>query len=83
MLHLYPQPQAFFAQIYSEAQSSRASPGHHALAGLASAGKLQRHYTMNIDGLAAVVGLDTWHWEFNPEGATVEMHGNIGCALLL
>jgi len=72
--------QAFFAQIYSEAQASRASPGHGALAALAAAGRLRRHYTMNIDGLSGVVGMDTWHWTRNPEGLTVEMHGNIGRA---
>jgi NAD-dependent SIR2 family protein deacetylase len=73
-------PQAFFAQIYSEAQSSRAAPGHVALAQLHALGRLQRHYTLNIDGLARVVGMDTWHHEHNPEGITVEMHGNIRCA---
>lgn len=72
-----PLPQAFFAQIYSEAQSSRTAPGHVAIADLHAAGRLQRHYTMNIDGLCQVVGMDVWHWEFNPEGSTVEMHGNI------
>lgn len=46
--------QAFFAQIYSEAQSSRAAPGHVAIAELHKMGRLQRHYTLNIDGLAAV-----------------------------
>lgn len=46
--------QAFFAQIYSEAQSSRAAPGHVAIAELHNMGRLQRHYTLNIDGLAAV-----------------------------
>lgn len=40
-------------------------------------GVLQRHYTLNIDGLAEVVGMDTWHHEHNPTGVTVEMHGNI------
>lgn len=120
--------QAFFAQIYSEAQSSRAAPGHVAIAELHQLGRLQRHYTLNIDGLAAVrvrqsidavrglcvclprndsacactspvnafacaaavlrpwlcmqvVGMDTWHNENNPEGITVEMHGNIRSAL--
>ncbi len=24
-----------------------------------------------------IVGLDTWHHEDNPNGSTVEMHGNI------
>jgi NAD-dependent SIR2 family protein deacetylase len=47
-------PQAFFAQIYSEAQSSKAAPGHVAIAELHRMGRLQRHYTLNIDGLAAV-----------------------------
>lgn len=69
--------QAFFAQIYSEAQSSRAARGHHALADLWRMGLLLRHYTLNIDGLAEVVGMDTWHHEANPGGVTVEMHGNI------
>jgi hypothetical protein len=46
--------QAFFAQIYSEAQSSKAAPGHVAIAELHRMGRLQRHYTLNIDGLAAV-----------------------------
>lgn len=47
--------QAFFAQIYSEAQGSQAAPGHAALADMASAGRIRRHYTLNIDGLAEVV----------------------------
>ncbi|WIA33871.1 hypothetical protein OEZ86_006973 [Tetradesmus obliquus] len=69
--------QQFFAQIYGEAKNSKASPGHVAIAQLHELGKLQRHYTLNIDGLAEVVGMDTWHHEKNPEGITVEMHGNI------
>eukprot|EP00882_Tetradesmus_deserticola_P012542 GHRQ01013295.1.p1 GENE.GHRQ01013295.1~~GHRQ01013295.1.p1 ORF type:complete len:274 (+),score=102.11 GHRQ01013295.1:252-1073(+) len=69
--------QQFFAQIYGEAKSSKASPGHVAIAQLHELGKLQRHYTLNIDGLAEVVGMDTWHHEKNPNGITVEMHGNI------
>jgi NAD-dependent SIR2 family protein deacetylase len=44
--------QAFFAQIYSEAQASRAATGHHAMAQLQQLGALQRHYTLNIDGLS-------------------------------
>eukprot|EP00798_Chlamydomonas_sp_ICE-L_P014139 gene14139-20102_t len=69
--------QAFFAQIYSEAQGSKAAPGHHALAGIHEIQRIKRHYTLNIDGLAEVVGLDTWHHERHPAGVTVEMHGNI------
>ncbi|KAF5837717.1 DHS-like NAD/FAD-binding domain-containing protein [Dunaliella salina] len=46
--------QAFFAQIYSEAQASCAAPGHHALATIAGLRRIKRHYTLNIDGLAEV-----------------------------
>jgi len=46
--------QQFFAQIYGEAQTSRAAPGHVAIAQLSELGKLQRHYTLNIDGLSQV-----------------------------
>ncbi|KAJ9505491.1 hypothetical protein QJQ45_024632 [Haematococcus lacustris] len=69
--------QAFFAQIYSEAQASQAAPGHHALARISEMGRLQRQYTLNIDGLSEVVGLSTWHPQANPAGSTVELHGNI------
>lgn len=40
-------------------------------------GRIQRHFTLNIDGLAEAVGMGTWHHEKNPDGITVEMHGNI------
>lgn len=69
--------QAFFADIYLEALGSRPAPGHRALAALHAAGRLQRHYTLNIDGLGTRVGLDTWHPDHNPSGSTVEMHGNV------
>jgi hypothetical protein len=72
--------QAFFAQIYSEAQGSQAAPGHHALASMSALGRVRRHYTLNIDGLAEAVGISTWHHAHNPEGVTVEMHGNIRLA---
>jgi hypothetical protein len=55
-------PQAFFAQIYSEAQSAQAAHGHYALAELHQLRKLQRHYTMNIDGLAEVVRRPRCPW---------------------
>ena len=60
--------QAFFADIYAEAKRAKPSPGHKALAGIAAQGKLQRHYTLNIDGLAQAVGLSTWHSQKNPTG---------------
>ena len=60
--------QAFFADIYAEAKRAKPSPGHKALAEIAAQGKLQRHYTLNIDGLAQAVGLSTWHPQKNPTG---------------
>jgi NAD-dependent SIR2 family protein deacetylase len=63
--------------VHCSTQASQAARGHHALAQLHQLGRLQRHYTLNIDGLAEVVGMDSWHHEFNPAGITVEMHGNI------
>lgn len=68
---------AFLAEVFLEACKAQPAPGHHALAALASSGRLQRHYTLNIDGLAERAGMDTWHPLLNPDGSTVEMHGNI------
>ncbi|KAL4448891.1 hypothetical protein ABPG77_007608 [Micractinium sp. CCAP 211/92] len=72
-----PEAQAFFADIYSEAVNAEPAVGHHALRQLYDAGRLHRHYTLNIDGLAQQVGMDTWHHEHNTAGVTVEMHGNV------
>lgn len=72
-----PEAQAFFADIYSEAVAAEPAVGHHALRQLHDAGRLLRHYTLNIDGLAEQVGMDTWHHERNTSGVTVEMHGNV------
>lgn len=52
--------QAFLADIYHEALHAQPSKGHQALAALWSMGRLQRHYTLNIDGLCEAVGMDTW-----------------------
>eukprot|EP00884_Botryococcus_braunii_P018026 jgi/Botrbrau1/4907/Bobra.118_1s0020.2 len=68
---------SFYADIYAEAKRALPGPGHYALRRLERTGKLLRHYTMNIDGLAEVAGLSIWNPERNPEGSTVEMHGNI------
>lgn len=51
-----PEAQAFFADIYSEAVAAEPAVGHHALRQLHDAGRLLRHYTLNIDGLAEQVG---------------------------
>ncbi|KAL4422791.1 hypothetical protein ABPG75_008988 [Micractinium tetrahymenae] len=72
-----PEAQAFFADIYSEAVNAEPAAGHHALRQMYDAGRLHRHYTLNIDGLAEQVGMDTWHHEHNTAGVTVEMHGNV------
>ena len=74
--------QAFFADIYAEAKRAKPSLGHKALAGLAAQGKLQRHYTLNIDGLAQAVGLSTWHPDRNPTGmlaSTIQRADFQGC----
>ena len=60
--------QAFFADIYGEARKAKPGLGHKALAQIANAHKLVRHYTMNIDGLAEAAGMDTWHVDNNPTG---------------
>lgn len=62
---------SFFADIYAEAKRALPGPGHYALRRLERTGKLLRHYTMNIDGLAEVAGLSMWHHEHNPNGAKV------------
>lgn len=81
----HPRPaQAFLADVHGEAVRARASPGHYALALLSSLGRMQRHYTLNIDGLSQVAhsvmpsgACPTWHPEDNPEGQLVELHGSI------
>lgn len=54
-----PEAQAFFADIYSEAVAAEPAAGHHALRQLHDAGRLLRHYTLNIDGLAEQVGAES------------------------
>ncbi|KAK9807531.1 hypothetical protein WJX72_001817 [[Myrmecia] bisecta] len=68
---------AFFADIYTEAKKAAAGAGHKAIADIYAQGKLVRHYTLNIDGLAEAEGMPTWHPHHNPAGVTVEMHGSI------
>jgi NAD-dependent SIR2 family protein deacetylase len=69
--------QAFYADIYIEASRAAPASSHTAIREMHKQGWLQRHYTLNIDGLSEVVGLDTWHAEQQPAGSTVELHGNI------
>jgi NAD-dependent SIR2 family protein deacetylase len=67
---------AFLADVHAEAAAARPAPAHAALADLAATGALRRHYTLNVDGLAAAAGLSTWS-PAAPGGATVEMHGSV------
>jgi len=46
---------AFFADIHKEALRAAPGPSHAAIKRLDDMGKLLRHYTMNVDGLAAQV----------------------------
>eukprot|EP00803_Ostreobium_quekettii_P008684 evm.model.scf_2800.2 EVM.evm.TU.scf_2800.2 scf_2800:12862-16964(-) len=72
-----PTAQAFFADIFKEVIRAEPGPSHQSLAAIHACGCLRRHYTLNIDGLAELADLPTWSEETNPEGITVEMHGNI------
>lgn len=74
--------QAFFADIYTEAVAAAPAAAHRALAGLSAAGKLLRHYTLNIDGLGEAVGMDTWHPDTNPEGERLTFQSAEAAALL-
>lgn len=46
---------AFFADIHREALRAAPGPSHQAIMRIDSMQKLLRHYTMNVDGLAAQV----------------------------
>ena len=71
--------QAFFADIYAEARKAKPGLGHKALAQIAGADKLLRHYTMNIDGLAESAGIDTWHVNNNPTGGSATVGSLTSC----
>ena len=71
------QAESFFVEIHKEALRASPGPGHKALAVLGTSGRLARHYTLNIDGLATKAGMDVWDPEDNTHGKTVEMHGSI------
>jgi len=72
--------EAFFVEIHREALRARPVKGHEVVAALRRSGRLARHYTLNVDGLATLVpGMenDVWEPESNPSGRTVEMHGSV------
>ena len=66
----------FLADVHDEVAGARPTRAHAAVAALARSGRLRRHYTLNVDGLAAVAGETTWHPDLAPDGTTVELHGN-------
>jgi Sir2 family len=66
---------SFYADIYAEALKAVPGQGHYALRRLERRGKLLRHYTMNIDGLAEAAGLTIWHHEHTPEGRIGSRNG--------
>jgi NAD-dependent SIR2 family protein deacetylase len=67
----------FYAELYKQAVRACPAAGHLAINQIARSGRLLRHYTMNIDGLAARAGMEIWNGEPEKQGSTVELHGNI------
>lgn len=69
--------QRFLMSMLEEVQHATPTTTHEGIAKLHHTGKLMRHYTLNIDRLHEMVGMDTWNSENLPNGSTVMMHGNI------
>ena len=67
----------FYAELHQQAVRACPAAGHLAITQIALGGRLLRHYTMNIDGLAARAGMEIWNGEAEKRGSTVELHGNI------
>jgi NAD-dependent SIR2 family protein deacetylase len=72
---------AFFQSLYGKVIQAVPTPTHHVLERLATTGKLLRHYTLNIDGLASSECRDMSVWtpshNNNNYGTTIELHGNL------
>ena len=71
--------QAFYAEIYKEAKVAVPGCGHNAIESIEESGKLVRHYTLNVDGLAHLAGCSTWHADSNPEGNFLEIYFGLSC----
>ncbi|CAG9462906.1 unnamed protein product [Pedinophyceae sp. YPF-701] len=71
--------QAFYAEIREEALRAEPTRAHKAIAQLDAAGLLQRHVTLNVDGLALAAGQE----RVQPDaaapssGGVVELHGSV------
>jgi len=65
---------SFMAQIAAEIRGAKPTDTHRALAKLEASGRLRRHVTMNIDGLAHDAGMSTWSPDCH-QGTTLELHG--------
>ena len=70
---------ALLADVFLEALRAKPTPSHHALGVAERAGRLLRHYTLNIDGLHSASGLDleTWCPHDAPEAVTAQLHGSV------
>ena len=70
---------ALLADVFLEALRAKPTASHHALGDAERAGRLMRHYTLNIDGLHAAegLGLGTWCPYDAPDAVTAQLHGSV------
>eukprot|EP01023_Acetabularia_acetabulum_P019828 TRINITY_DN20181_c0_g1_i2.p1 TRINITY_DN20181_c0_g1~~TRINITY_DN20181_c0_g1_i2.p1 ORF type:complete len:403 (-),score=59.78 TRINITY_DN20181_c0_g1_i2:254-1387(-) len=64
----------FYCDIYKETLKATPSHGHISIRMLYQQNRVQRHYTLNVDGLMDKLGVPQWHAN---DGNTVEVHGNL------
>ena len=65
---------SFLAEVTADLHGKTPTRTHRGLSALEASGRLVRHYTMNIDDLAAQAGMSMWQ-PSQPEGRTVALHG--------
>ena len=70
---------ALLADVFLEALRAKPTASHRALGEAERAGRLRRHYTLNIDGLHAAegLGLGTWCPHDAPDAVTAQLHGSV------
>lgn len=70
---------ALLADVFLEALRAEPTASHRALSEAEHAGRLRRHYTLNIDGLHAAegLGLGTWCPHDAPDAVTAQLHGSV------
>jgi len=64
--------QKFLAELAAAVHKASPTPTHRALVALERSGRLQRHVTLNIDGLHRAAGASLWNGD---AGTCVELHG--------